>query len=139
MYMKGDEIMMDLFPRRYLGTMLDDFVPTRMDSEMKCDVYEKEGNYHIEMDLPGYSKEDISVEAKDGFLTIRASKDENKEETDESKNYIRRERVYGSCERTFSLGDLDQENIEASFKDGTLSIVVPKKEVVEDKTVIEIK
>lgn len=137
--MKGDEIMMDLFPRRYLDNMLDDFVPARMDNTMKCDVYEKEGNYHIEMDLPGYSKEDISVEAKDGYLTIKASKDENKEETDESKNYIRRERVYGSYERTFSLGDLDQENIEASFKDGILSIVVPKKEVVENKTVIEIK
>ena len=60
-------------------------------------------------------------------------------EEDESRNYIRRERSYGSYERTFTLGDLDQNNIDASFSNGTLSIVVPKKEEVENKTYIEIK
>ena len=91
------------------------------------------------MDLPGFKKEDISVEAKDGYLTIKAEKKSEVNEEDESKNYIRRERSFGSYERTFTLGDLDQEKIDASFADGTLSIVVPKKEVVENKTVVEIK
>lgn len=130
---------MELFPKRYFDDSLFDFMPTRMENNMKCDIYEKEGNYHIEMDLPGFKKEDISVEAKDGYLTIKAEKKSEVNEEDESKNYIRRERSFGSFERTFTLGDLDQEKIDASFTDGTLSIVVPKKEVVENKTVVEIK
>ncbi len=130
---------MELFPKRYFDDSLFDFMPTRMENNMKCDIYEKEGNYHIEMDLPGFKKEDISVEAKDGYLTIKAEKKSEVNEEDESKNYIRRERSFGSFERTFTLGDLDQEKIDASFADGTLSIVVPKKEEVENKTVVEIK
>ena len=131
--------IMELFPKRYFDDSLFDFMPTRMENNMKCDIYEKEGNYHIEMDLPGFKKEDISVEAKDGYLTIKAEKKSEVNEEDESKNYIRRERSFGSFERTFTLGDLDQEKIDASFADGTLSIVVPKKEEVENKTVVEIK
>ncbi len=130
---------MELFPKRYFDDSLFDFMPTRMENNMKCDIYEKEGNYHIEMDLPGFKKEDISVEAKDGYLTIKAEKKSEVNEEDESKNYIRRERSFGSFERTFTLGDLDQEKIDASFADGTLSIVVPKKEEAENKTVVEIK
>ena len=131
--------VMELFPKRYFDDSLFDFMPTRMENNMKCDIYEKEGNYHIEMDLPGFKKEDISVEAKDGYLTIKAEKKSEVNEEDESKNYIRRERSFGSFERTFTLGDLDQEKIDASFADGTLSIVVPKKEEAENKTVVEIK
>jgi len=131
--------IMELFPKRYFDDSLFDFMPTRMENNMKCDIYEKEGNYHIEMDLPGFKKEDISVEAKDGYLTIKAEKKSEVNEEDESKNYIRRERSFGSFERTFTLGDLDQEKIDASFADGTLSIVVPKKEEAENKTVVEIK
>ena len=130
---------MELFPRRIFDDSLFDLVPARMENTMKCDIYEKEGNYHIEMDLPGYKKEDISVEAKDGYLTIRAEKKNEVNEEDEERNYIRRERSYGSYERTFTLGDLDQSKIDASFSDGTLKIVVPKKEEVENKTYIEIK
>lgn len=130
---------MELFPRRIFDDSLFDFVPTRMENTMKCDIYEKEGNYHIEMDLPGYNKEDISIEAKDGYLTIRAEKKSEVNEEDQEKNYIRRERTYGTYERSFSIGDLDQNNIDASFNNGTLSIIVPKKEEEENKTYIEIK
>ena len=130
---------MELFPKRYLDDSLFDFMPTRMENAMKCDIYEKDGNYHIEMDLPGYNKENISVEAKDGYLTIKAEKKNEVNEEDEERNYIRRERSYGSYERTFTLGDLDQDKIEASFENGTLNIVVPKKEVADNKKVVEIK
>lgn len=129
---------MELFPRRIFDDSLFDFVPTRMDSTMKCDIYEKEGNYHIEMDLPGYKKEDISIETSDGYLTIKAEKKSEINEEDTERNYIRRERTYGTYERSFSLGDLDQNNIDATFNNGILSIVVPKK-AEEKKNYIEIK
>ncbi len=128
---------MELFPRRYFDDNFFDFMPAKMDT-MKCDIYEKDGNYHIEMDLPGFKKEDISIEAKDGYLTIKATKNESNNEEDDSRNYIRRERIYGSYERSFTLGDLDQDSISASFNDGTLVVVVPKKEVADNKKVIEI-
>ena len=128
---------MNLIPRKfYLDDVFDDFEST---NNMKCDIYEKDGNYHIEMDVPGFSKEDISVEAKDGYLTISAEKKNEVNEEDEKKNYIRRERVYGKYERTFYVGDLDQDKIDAEFNNGCLKITVPKKEEVENKKVIEIK
>ena len=129
---------MEIIPRNfYLDDIFDNFVTTRERNEMKCDIYEKEGNYHIEMDVPGFNKNDISIEVKDGYLTITAEKKE--EENTEEKNYIKRERRYGKYQRSFYLGDLDTDNVEASFTDGTLKVVIPKKEVVDNKRVIEIK
>ncbi|MGN1355667.1 MAG: Hsp20/alpha crystallin family protein [Bacilli bacterium] len=131
---------MDLIPRKfYLDDIFDDFLTTKKGQTMKCDIYEKDGNYHIEMDVPGFSKEDISVEAKDGYLTISAEKKNEVNEENEKKNYIRRERVYGKYERSFYVGDLDQDKIDAEFNNGCLKITVPKKEEVENKKVIEIK
>lgn len=128
---------MEIIPRKfYLDDIFDNFMTTNR-NEMRCDIYEKDGNYHIEMDVPGYNKNDITIEVKDGYLTITAEK--NNEENTEEKNYIKRERVYGKYQRSFYLGDLDSENIDAEFVDGTLKIVVPKKEIVENKKVIEIK
>ena len=126
-------------PRKfYLDDIFDDFISSRKEQYMKCDIYEKEGNYHIEMDIPGFKKNEISVETKDGYLTIKAEKHSEENEQDEKKNYIRRERVYGKYERSFYLGDLDEDNIHASFEDGMLKIEVPKKEEVDTKKVIEI-
>ena len=133
---------MNLIPRNFLfDDDLEDFFVTKPSKrgEMKCDIYEKDGSYHIEMDVPGFSKEDISVEAKDGYLTISAEKNNEVNEEDDKKNYIRRERVYGKYERTFYVGDLDQDKIDAEFNNGCLKITVPKKEEVENKRVIEIK
>lgn len=132
-------INMDLFPRKvYLDDIFDDFLSTKKEQAMKCDIYEKGGNYHIEMDIPGFDKKDISVEVKDGYLTISAVKNSEVEEKEEDKSYIRRERVYGKYERSFYVGDLDLEKINAEFVNGTLKIVVPKKEKEENKRVIEI-
>lgn len=128
---------MEIIPRKfYLDDVFDNFMTTTR-NEMKCDIYEKDGKYHIEMDVPGYNKNDISIEVKDGYLTVTAEK--SNEENTEEKNYIKRERVYGKYQRSFYLGDLDTDNVEASFTDGTLKVVVPKKEVIENKKVIEIK
>lgn len=129
---------MNLIPRKfYLDDLFDNFITSRDNNNMKCDIYEKGGNYHIEMDIPGFDKNDISIEVKDGYLTISAEK--NEEDNKEEKNYIRKERSYGKYERSFYLGDLDSENIEAEFNNGILKVTVPKKEVVENKKVIEIK
>lgn len=131
---------MDLIPRKfYLDDIFDDFISTKRQQNMKCDIYEKDGIYNIEMDIPGYSKEDISLETKDGYLSIKAEKTNEINEEDKNKNYIRRERTYGKYERSFYLGDLDEERIDAEFSDGVLKIAIPKKEQVENKKVIEIK
>lgn len=131
---------MDLIPRRfYLDDFFDDFTTSKKELNMRCDIYEKGDNYHIEIDIPGFNKEDISIDIKDNYLTIKAEKNEELNEEDQEKNYIRRERSYGKYERSFYLSDLDQDNIEAEFKNGMLEIIVPKKEVIDNKKSIEIK
>lgn len=130
---------MGLIPRSFF---FDDdfdnyFLTPRRKSELKCDIYEKDNNYYIEMDAPGYERKDIDIELKDGYLTIKAIK--STEENEENKNYIRRERSYGEYQRTFALGDVDDESIEAKFDKGTLLITIPKKEKIENKKSIEIK
>lgn len=130
---------MDLMPRKfYLDDIFDDFISSKKEQNMKCDIYEKGGDYHIEMDIPGFNKDEISVETKDGYLTITAEKN-NEVKEEQEKNYIRRERVYGKYERSFYLGDLDEDKIDAKFDNGMLLITVPKKEEVETKKIIEIK
>ncbi len=131
---------MNLIPRKfYLDDFFDDFFPEKTISNMnmKCDIYEKDNKYHIVMDIPGFDKEDINIESDNDYLTISASKESAKEEED--KNYIRRERSYGSYQRKFYVGDADVENIKAEFKNGTLKLVIPKKEIIDSKKKIEIE
>lgn len=131
---------MDLMPRKfYLDDIFDDFISSRKEQHMKCDIYEKGDDYHIEIDIPGFNKEEISVETKDGYLTIKAEKKNEVNEEDKDRNYIRRERTYGQYERSFYLGDLDEDKIDAKFDNGMLKITVPKKEEVDTKKVIEIQ
>ena len=130
---------MSLVPRNYFGDIFDDFMQVRKEEQMKCDIYEKDGDYHIEMDVPGFDKKEIKVEAKNDYLTITAEKDSEVNEEDNNKNYIHRERRYGKYQRSFYLQDLDNEKVSASFNNGVLKIVVPKKDENEDKKYIEIK
>lgn len=103
---------------------------------MKTDVQEKDGSYLIDMELPGYKKEDIQAELKDGYLTIMAKHNENRDEKDTKGNFIRRERYFGSCQRSFFVGNyVKQEDIKAAFQNGILRLVIPKKEVgIEEKS-----
>ncbi len=129
---------MDLIPRKfYLDDLFDNFLASKGSENMKCDIYEKNGNYHIEMDIPGFKKDEVSIDVKNGYLNITASKKEEEEEKD--KNYIRRERTYGEYTRSIYLGDVDASTIKAEFKNGTLKITVPQQEKSEDKTVIQIE
>ena len=130
--------MINLIPRGfYLDDILDDMGKSVSTQMMKCDVYEKDGLYNIEMDIPGFNKEDIKIECNEGVLTITAEKDEE-EENDESKKYIRKERVYNKTSRSFSFADIDEDAIKAEFKNGTLLLTIPKKEKIETKKVINI-
>lgn len=130
---------MDLFPRKfYLDDIFDDLIVPERSNTMKCDIYEEDGKYKVEMDIPGFKKEDIKLNCDNGYLTIQA---ENKQKNDvkDGKKYIRKERSYSKYERSFYLGDCDEDKIDASYKDGTLYITIPKKDVKQDKKYIEIK
>ena len=95
---------------------------------MRTDIHEKDGNYVVEMELPGYAKEDIKADLKDGYLTITAHKNETKEEKDAKGNCIHKERYTGTCNRSFYVGEeLTQEDIKAAFTDGVLKLQFPKE------------
>lgn len=127
---------MNIIPKSfYLDDIFDNFDSTR-NNNMKCDIYEKDGDYHIEIDIAGFDKKDIKVECDNGYLTVTAKKDEEAE--DKTKNYIRRERSYGKYQRSFYIGDMDSNEIRAKFKHGMLKIIVPKVETKETKRHIEI-
>ena len=125
----------------YLDSRFDNFMDEGTDNfdVMKCDVYEKDGAYHIEADIPGFKKDEISVDCEDGYVTISAEKNTENEEKDENKKYIKRERFYGKTVRKFYVGDVDSDKIQAEYKDGMLELVVPKEEKLPNKKSIEIK
>ena len=97
---------------------------------MKTDVRETDDSYELDVDLPGFKKEEINAQVKDGYLIISASKGLDKDEKDKKGRYIRRERYMGQCSRSFYVGeDVKEGDIKARFEDGILKITVPKKEV----------
>ena len=101
---------------------------------MKTDIKELEGGYELEIDLPGFKKDEIQIELKDGYLTVSAAKGLDKDEEDKKGHYIRQERYSGAMSRTFYVGDdVKQEDIKAKFENGILSLSVPKP--VEQKKV----
>ena len=94
---------------------------------MKTDVRELEGSYELDIDLPGFKKDEVTVELKDGYLTIQAAKGLDKDKSDKKGKYIRQERYAGSCSRSFYVGeDVEPEEIGAKFEDGILRLSVPK-------------
>lgn len=109
---------------------------------MKTDIKEKDNHYELEIELPGFKKEDIKIQLKEGYLTINAIRD-IVEEKEEKESYIHRERHYGQCTRSFFVGkDLEQEDIKAKFDNGILSLTVPKQDKtkkVEQKKFISIE
>ena len=111
---------------------------------MKTDIKELEGGYELEIDLPGFTKDEVTAELKDGYLTISAAKGLDKDEQEkETGKYIRRERYAGACQRSFYVGeDVTEQDIKAEFKHGMLKLFVPKKEAkpaVETKKYVTIE
>ena len=124
--------------RIFFDSLLDDYEDSRFKKSMKCDIFEKDGNYNVVMDIPGFKKEDINIECDNGVIKISCEKKEEENEEDDKK-YIRKERVYEKCERSVNFGDIKEDEIEAEFTDGTLKLVIPKQEKVDTKKSIEIK
>ncbi len=120
--------------------LFDDMFPsfnTRNTALMKTDIREKDGRYLLDIDLPGYQKEDIKIAIFNGNLTISAEHNETNEEKDAKGNILRKERYSGSCSRTFYVGDaIKESDIHASFTNGILTIDFPseaKKQEEETK------
>ena len=133
---------MMMIPRRHDFDLLDDvfgdaFFNERASKLMKTDIKEKEDKYVIDIDLPGYEKEGIELNIQDGYLTVHATV--NKDEKDEEKGkFVRKERFSGECTRSFYVGEnVTEDEIKAKFRNGTLTIEVPKKE--EKKEIAERK
>lgn len=107
------------------------------DENIKSDIYEKDGRLVVEMEAPGYTKDDINISIDKGTLSISFEKEE---EDEENKKYLHRERKsYSKVSRSFYLGDIDEEDIDASFKNGVLIVSAPKKKEIETKKTISIK
>ena len=128
----------DFFP------VFPDFnAPRLMKAElMKADIHEKDGMYNIDLELPGYKKEEINVNVVDGNLVIDAKHEENKDEKDSKGNLIRSERSFGSCSRSFYVGDsLKAEDVKAKFEDGVLNITIPanKPKELPEKSKVSIE
>ncbi|MBR3524157.1 MAG: Hsp20/alpha crystallin family protein [Bacilli bacterium] len=121
-----------LVPRRNNFGLFDDFFDedffTKKEKNlMKTDIREKENEYIIDIDLPGFSKENINLSLENGYLNISAKTENNNDENNDK--YIRQERFYGECSRSFYVGDdIKEEDIDAEFKNGILKITVPKQE-----------
>lgn len=105
----------------------DPFFSENNNRLMRTDIKEKNNNYLIEVDLPGYDKENIKLELEDGYLIVRATTNSTKEEKEEGK-FVRQERYVGECSRSFYIGDdIEEQDIKANFKNGTLKLEIPKK------------
>ena len=130
---------MSLLPDRfYLDDFFDDFapMPKMKNLDMKCDIYEKGGNVHLGLEVPGYDKKDIKLDVEKGVLTVEGHT--NSEHEDKDKKYYRKERISGSFRRQFTIGDVDEKNIHAAFNNGVLKVTFPKEEKKESKKYIQI-
>ena len=109
---------------------------------MKTDIREHEEGYELDIDLPGFKKDEINVQLDNGYLTISAAKGLDKDEQDKKGKYIRKERYAGAMQRSFYVGDaVAQEDVKAKFEDGILRLSIPKKDAkaVETKKTIAIE
>lgn len=106
---------------------------------MKTDVKENENDYELQVEVPGVSKENISIDYENVYVTIAAKTNKSKDEKDKEGNYIRRERYSGSYSRSYYVGDVDRESIKAKLDNGVLSIIVPKAKAEEQKKAIAIE
>ncbi len=131
-------LMPTIFGERLFDNFMDDFGFPNVDriaaskntsNLMRTDIKETEDSFELEVELPGYKKDDVKAHLKDGYLTINVSKDENNDVKDENGKYIRRERYSGSMSRSFYVGeDVQESDIKAKFEDGVLKLAFPKEQ-----------
>lgn len=136
-----DDFMDDAFERNFFGGR-NPLYGKHSKNLMKTDVKETETGYELDIDLPGFKKDEISAHLEDGYLTVSAAKGVDKDEKDNEGRYIRRERYSGSMTRSFYVGNaVTEEDIKAKYEDGILSLSIPKKDPkgVEAKKYIAIE
>ena len=134
----GEDLFDDFFNDDFMMRPMRNTVPQMM----KTDVRELDGAYELDMDLPGFKKDEIHAELENGYLTISAEKSLDKDEKDKAGHYIRRERSFGRSSRTFFVGDgVKESDIKAKYADGILKLSIPKKELPqsENKKMIAIE
>ena len=131
--MFGDFFTDPWFDEKEFKDMQKKLYGHRAKNVMSTDVKEVENGYELEMDLPGFKKDEIKASVENGYLTISAARGLDEDEKDKkSGKYIRRERYAGACERSFYVGDgVEQEDVKAKFKHGILTLFVPKKEAAK--------
>ena len=113
----------------------DDFF--KSEEKIRTDVYEKDGKVYVEMEAPGYTKDDINISLEKGDLTVTFTKESVNED---NKKYLHRERrTFSKITRSFYLGDVNEDDVEASFKNGVLLVSAPRKKEIETKKTINIK
>ena len=138
-------MMPSIFGENLFDDFMDDFsFPTfpNVDKElygkhaknlMKTDVKETEKGYEVDMDLPGFKKEDVKIQLKNGYLNIQATREEKKDEKDDKGKYVRRERYTGTCNRSFYVGSsIKHEDIHAKYENGILHVTFPKEETKKE-------
>ena len=112
--------------------IFDDFFTTndirKTQSSMKTDILEVENGYELNIEVPGFGKEDIKISLDKGYLSIEAKKEEVVETEEKNKHYLRKERFYGTCARSFYVGDeISQEDIKAKYEKGILNLFIPQE------------
>ena len=123
-----DDFFTDPFGMMVMPQRHDPLYGKHSKNLMKTDVRETEDSYELDVDLPGFKKDEVNVELKNGYLTIQAAKGLDKDETDKKGKYIRQERYAGSCSRSFYVGtDLQPKDVSAKFTDGILELTFPKE------------
>ena len=144
-----------LYPNIFKGTVMDDLMnelmgyPCSLEKEkevpetigrMAADVKEYDDRYELDLELPGYKKEEVQVELEDGYLKVSAEHNEEKEKQDDGGKYIRKERHYGKLKRNFYVGNrIKADSVKAAFENGVLALTVQKEPETDSKEVIEIK
>ena len=138
-------MMPSIFRESLFDTFMDDFAFPGIDKAldgkqsnnlMKTDVKETDGGYMVEIDLPGFQKDEIRMQLDNGYLTVSAAKSVNRDEKNERGNYVRRERYAGSVSRSFYVGEnVTEKDIHPRYENGILSFGLPKEEkrAIEDK------
>ena len=126
-----DEFFNDDFMRFPVWGGRDPLYGKHAKNLMKTDVRETDGSYELDVDLPGFKKDELSVDLKDGYLTIAAAKGLDRDEQDKKGKYIRQERYAGAMSRSFYVGDVEPGQVSAKYEDGILKISLPKQDKKE--------
>ena len=125
----GESLFDDMFPfdDSFFTSKKNPLYGKNASRVMKTDIKENEGSYELDIDLPGFKKDEITAELKDGYLTVSAAKGLDKDEEDKKGRVLRQERYTGVCSRSFYVGNVKPEDVKAKYESGVLSIALPKE------------